>query len=649
MRERRWVPYLLGFFTGIIPLFSLWIVGEWIYQTKPELWTAVPIGLRYSSEPALVLPEEVTPQLLGSVLAAEDADFFYHSGIDLYGLARAILRNLSTMELKEGGSTLTQQLARNVYLTLEKTISRKLLEIALALRLEAIYDKYELLAAYLSTVYTGEPGNGLKRASIYYFGKNLQDISWEEAVGLIGLLRSPGLYSPFEFPERFKRRAETVAHLLVEKGLYWEEIQPYLPERTVERVAFAQQIEPWLRNFLLDESASILGMSRTDILNGGYAVKPTLDPRLQEVVNESVKTVEQYNPAVIVVERFTGKVLAVSGSEYNVLFSRRQLGSLIKPLYYLEGFLQGEITPQTLMADIPLSLGGWEPQNFDRRFRGSVTVENALRLSLNVPSVRVYLKVGPFRSLNFIREVVGLWGVYPKDLTVSLGTVESTPWKVLEAFTFIPNGGVKTLLTTVEAITDRFGNVIYTHNPVVERVQAEGVKTMGESLDILRGILRKVVKSGTGVKAFKKGLDIGGKTGTARRDAWFFSWAGKTMGLVSIHWDDAINITGGGYAAPVWKGVVDALPERFKRPPEDRIAWIPFGTVCMHSETIREAFNFSLGRFGDVLSYSEMLEILLEASESQRIRILSEINQRDPQMASDLWNEIQKILDEKGP
>jgi len=609
----------------------------------------VPIGVRYSSEAALVLPEEVTPQLLGSVLAAEDADFFYHFGVDLYGLTRAILKNLKAMEFKEGGSTLTQQLARNVYLTQEKTLTRKLLEIAIALRLETLYDKFELLAAYLSTVYTGEAGIGMKRASHYYFGKDLQEISWDEAVGLIGLLRSPGLYSPFTSPQRFELRARTVARLLLEKGLHWQKIEPVLPKANVRQDFLEPEVPPWVQNLSIDEAAKRLGLSRTEFLNGGYAVKLSINSQLQRVANTVIDAVKKYHPAIIVVESATGRVLAVVGTEYNVLSSRRQMGSLIKPLYYLEGFLQHEITPSMMLADIPLTLGDWAPQNFDRRFRGTVTVEDALRLSLNVPSVRVYLRVGPFRSLDFIREKVGLEGSYPNDLTISLGTVESTPWQVLEAYTLIPNGGVKTELCLVNQINDRFGNTLYEHHPLVKRIEAEGILPLGEAMDILRRILRSVVTSGTGVRALVKGIDMGGKTGTARRDAWFFSWTGRVMGLVSIHWDEPLNLTGGRNAAPVWRNIVEDLPYVFRRPPEEKPHPTLIGLLNVNVRALQDTFALSLGWPTDMESFSRLLKILLETSENERIKLLSEINEYDPQMASELWKEIQRLQDKKVP
>jgi len=649
MKKWKWFPYLLGFILGALPLLSLWSLGEWVYRTRSELWTAVPIGVRYSSEAALVLPEEVTPQLLGSVLAAEDSDFFYHFGVDLYGLARAILKNLKAMEFKEGGSTLTQQLARNVYLTQEKTLTRKLLEIAIALRLETLYDKFELLAAYLSTVYTGEAGIGMKRASHYYFGKDLQEISWDEAIGLTGLLRSPGLYSPFTYPQRFELRARTVAHLLLEKGLHWQKIEPTLPQANIQRDFLEPEVPPWVKNLSIDEAAKRLGLSKTEFLDGGYAVKLSLDSQLQQVANTALSAVREYHPAIIVVESTTGRVLAVSGTEYNVLLSRRQMGSLIKPLYYLEGFLQHEITPSMMLADIPFTLGDWAPQNFDRRFRGTVTVEEALRLSLNVPSVRVYLRVGPFRSLDFIRETVGLKGNYPNDLTISLGTVESTPWQVLEAYTLIPNGGVQTKLCLVDQINDRFGNTLYKHSPLVKRIEAEGILPLGEAIDILRQILKSVVTSGTGVSALVKGIDMGGKTGTARRDAWFFSWAGRVMGLVSIHWDEPLNLTGGGNAAPVWREIVEGLPCVFRRPSEEKLRPALIGSLNASVHTLQDTYVLSLGWPTDVESFSKLLEVLLESSENERIKLLSEINEYDPQMASELWREIQRLEDGKAP
>jgi len=649
MKKWKWFPYLLGFILGALPLLSLWSLGEWVYRTRSELWTAVPIGVRYSSKAALVLPEEVTPQLLGSVLAAEDSDFFYHFGVDLYGLARAILKNLKAMEFKEGGSTLTQQLARNVYLTQEKTLTRKLLEIAIALRLETLYDKFELLAAYLSTVYTGEAGIGMKRASHYYFGKDLQEISWDEAIGLTGLLRSPGLYSPFTYPQRFELRARTVAHLLLEKGLHWQKIEPTLPQANIQRDFLEPEVPPWVKNLSIDEAAKRLGLSKTEFLDGGYAVKLSLDSQLQQVANTALSAVREYHPAIIVVESTTGRVLAVSGTEYNVLLSRRQMGSLIKPLYYLEGFLQHEITPSMMLADIPFTLGDWAPQNFDKRFRGTVTVEKALRLSLNVPSVRVYLRVGPFRSLDFIRETVGLKGNYPNDLTISLGTVESTPWQVLEAYTLIPNGGVQTELCLVDQINDRFGNTLYKHSPLVKRIEAEGILPLGEAIDILRQILKSVVTSGTGVSALVKGIDMGGKTGTARRDAWFFSWAGRVMGLVSIHWDEPLNLTGGGNAAPVWREIVEGLPCVLRRPSEEKLRPALIGSLNASVHTLQDTYVLSLGWPTDVESFSKLLEVLLESSENERIKLLSEINEYDPQMASELWREIQRLEDGKAP
>jgi len=652
MRERRktLLVYIFGFMIGFLPLYLLWSIGGWLYSSKGETFASINLPVIIDDLDSLVvLPEELPPSLVGATLAAEDADFFYHPGIDVYGIARAVIRNLRFLSFKEGGSTITQQLARNVYLSQTKTLIRKLLEVGVALQLERFYDKYEILAAYLSAVYMGRTGIGMKKAARIYTGKQLKDLDWSETVGLAGIIRSPGLYEPDG--ARFLKRANVIKELLLEKGLHNEEVEP---KELKARSAKQEYIPEWLKGYIVAEAKEKLGIPRESSMGGeGYLIFSTIDPELQKAVSDMTNSTPFPHPATLMVRRYTGDVLAVGGGEYDVLHSRRQMGSAIKPFYYFLGFLEGVFTPYTLVADIPIKIGEWEPSNFEGFFRGPVTVKDALRLSLNVPSVRIFLEVGPSNFVNFMKEEVRLKGFYPQDLTMALGTVETTPWDALEAYTFLVNGGFKAKLNLVKTIRDRFGNVIYVHSPNYSTIRRNYNTAVSLASQRLRKMMREVVKQGTGYRASIPRLDVGGKTGTAQRDAWFFGWMGNIIGVVSLHWDEGESIPGGRTCAPLWRKALQNTHHRYKI----------YSVLTRKRDTRQISLKLVKNPVKSCKSYlpsltlknllpptpSSLLLVIRNMNPFERKRYLKEINLIDPELAAHIWNELKLLSGETSP
>lgn len=529
-----------------------------------------------------LIPESVQH----AVTSIEDERFYSHFGIDIFGIMRAMTRNVIAGRLVQGGSTLTQQLAKNLFLSPKRTISRKLMEIPTALSLERHLSKKQLLELYLNEVYLGQEGSisihGMPQASTTLFGKNIQDISVDEAATLAGIIKAPSYYNPRKHPERAKERRNVVLAKMRDLGHisaseYAAAVQKPLriaSQQEHRRIAqyFTSTLEAELSETLDIENASVTGL----------AVYTGLDLGMQrcaeEAVQRGVATLEAAHPklkkndkqlqaALVAIEPYSGLVRSWVGgrdfseSQFNrVNLAIRQIGSTVKPFLYLTA-LDGTLnsyktaTAVSILEDKPmefhLNKTAWTPENFDHEFRGDVTLRYALENSLNMPALYIAERIG----LSTLKKTLSAFKIAPtvqEVPSIALGALDSSLLRLTAAFGALANGGVYIQPRLFTSAIDGAGERLAASELVEERVADESAAF------VLTNILRGVLDRGTGKGARSKGFGraAAGKTGTSdnARDAWFVGYTPTLVAGVWIGFDDnaPLGITGGGAAAPIW-------------------------------------------------------------------------------------------------
>lgn len=437
---------------------------------------------------------KIPPLMIQAVLAVEDRRFYSHVGVDPFAVARAVLANLREGTIVQGGSTITQQLAKNLYYSHQRTWFRKLKESVAALVLELMYDKDTILESYLNEIYLGQAGSvaiyGVGEASQRYFGKPIQGVTVEEAALLGGMIKGPNTYSPLINLHLAKQRRDLVLRRLTEEGnLTGPDLQEALnqPMRVV-RSQDSLGDAPYFVDYLLRHSEESFGTA----LPAGSKVFTTLDPVLQRLAQELLQAglsrLESTYPllkrkdqplqgALVALNPKTGGILAMVGgrdyrtSQFNrAVQARRQPGSLFKPFVYLAAFEAKDrvagvpFTPATLVLDTPVSYQGglafWSPQNYDRQFRGEVTIRTALEQSLNVPAVRIAQAVGIPRITEIVRNL-GLTNPENHDLSIALGTSEVSLLEITSAFGVLANSGLLVSPTALRTIVAANGETLW--------------------------------------------------------------------------------------------------------------------------------------------------------------------------------------------
>jgi len=523
-----------------------------------------------------------------AVISVEDRNFFHHPGVDPRGMARALWVNLTRRATVQGGSTITQQLAKNLYANRKRDLTRKLLETAAALMLEARYSKDRILEAYLNEVYMGQRGpvavSGMGEASRFYFRKRPSELLLQESALLAGIISSPGLYNPYRHPQAALARRNRVLNSMVETGdLTRRACEAARPaDLGVTRQRTADYRAPYLVDFLEEEVRRVYPDSPPS--GAGLRIFTTVDPDLQERAEESLGAgldrLERGHPALrknprgtlqgalVALRPSDGAILAVVGgrdyrtSQFNRTYqARRQPGSLFKPFVYLAGFDRAQYDPgfvftaATPLEDTPLVLvsGGkrYSPQNYDREFRGSVTVRQALENSINVPAVRAAVRVG-LKHVIAVARRCGVESQLPKVPSLALGAAEMTPLEIATAYATIASGGIRNPTRAIRSVTDRRGRAMEPDYPPSTRVlspQAAYLVT-----DILRGVLLRGTAASAGDLGFS-GVSAG-KTGTTDdlRDSWFVGYTPDLLVLVWVGYDDnrTLALTGAQAALPIW-------------------------------------------------------------------------------------------------
>ncbi|HEX2252344.1 MAG TPA: PBP1A family penicillin-binding protein [Thermoanaerobaculia bacterium] len=540
-----------------------------------------------------VLVDEVPEHLIEAVLAAEDANFFHHGGISPTGIARAAWRNLRGGEVSQGGSTLTQQLVKNLYLTHERTFSRKAREAVLAVLLEARYSKRQILQAYFNEIYMGASNGvnllGLGAAARAYFGKDVTELDLNEAATLAGIIQSPASYDPTVHPEAARERRDWVLGRMIEVGLADERdaAVAVAAEVPVDPRPLPRRRAPYFAEMVRRELAERHGVEALE--DAGYQVLSTVDWRdqqkAQEAVEWGVEALEEgweknhagdapLQAALVSVDPDTGGILAYvggrnyGGSQFDRLGqAMRQPGSAFKPVVYAAAFETGAATPASFLEDAPLTLRlagtrPWSPQNSDRSFRGWVTARAALEDSLNVPTARLALDTGLDRVVATAR-ALGVDAPLQPVPSIALGAFELTPLELAQVYATFAAGGEKPPLHAVDAVLDVEGQPLAGRRlPPPQQVIAP------ETAYLVTSVLQGVLDRGTAASARRQGVQgpLAGKTGTtnSRRDSWFAGYSPDRTTVVWVGYDDnsRTNLSGTRAAVPIWSRFAVAV-----RPP----------------------------------------------------------------------------------
>jgi len=572
---------------------------ESLQTIRPALRTPVysadgQILYTFFEENRVLIPlSEMPEHLVNAVLAVEDRKFWEHWGVDLMGITRAVWSNLRHRRLAQGGSTITQQLARDLFLTKEKTLSRKLKELLLAIRIEQTYSKEEILELYLNQIYFGEGAYGVEAAARTFFDTHARDLSLAESALLAGLPRNPSGYSPSDHPEVALRRRDLVLDAMLEVGA----ISPSdhrkaveTPLRLAERRPYGK-VAPYFVSYVKRQLEETYGAER--LYRDGLKVYTTLDTRLQAAAEEAVESwlleleareaypvqrdstwlalnpkpegrVEYIQGALLALDPREGAIRAMVGgrsfeeSYFNcAVQAKRQPGSSFKVFVYTEAVRQG-FTPGSVLLDAPLVIPGpagddWEPPNYSRTFRGLVTLRLALEKSINIPTVKLLLGVGA-RNVIEMAHAMGIQGRLSPYPSLALGSAEVTLLELTSAYGVLANQGIRAEPISIVEVRDR-------HGLVLERSRAEKREILdAQSAYVVTHMLASTIDQGTGRGARLRGfrLPAAGKTGTTNdyRDAWFI---GFTPDIVTGVWVGFLDnrsmgddMTGAAAALPIW-------------------------------------------------------------------------------------------------
>jgi penicillin-binding protein 1A len=522
--------------------------------------------------------DELPENLIHAVIATEDRRFFDHFGIDVIGTIRALTVNAQASTVRQGGSSITQQLAKNLFLSNQRTLERKIKEAYLAVWLETHLPKREILRLYLDRVYMGGGTFGVQAASEYYFGKSVRDLTLAEGAMLAGLFKAPTKYAPHINLPAARARANDVLNNMVEAG-YLTEGQIYTAKRNpATPVDRARESSPdWYLDFAYDEvkklaDARKLGEDRV------LTVRTGLDTNLQRHVDTTIEDqLRQYGrsyhvkqSAMVIIEPM-GAIRAITGgrdygeSQFNrATEALRQPGSSFKPFVYLTALMTGKFQPSTIVVDAPICIGNWCPHNYRNSYAGRLPLVTALARSLNTVAVRLSIAIGngnPKAGRAKIIETARLMGLTtPLTDTVSLpiGAAEVTVIDMATAYTVFANGGLRAPPYAAVEIANSRGDVIYRHDrdgPAPQRIIDENTITTMDSM------LMQVVLAGTGRRAQLEGIDVAGKTGTTNgyKDAWFNGFTGNYVGTIWFGNDDDTpmkEMTGGSLPAATWHEIM---------------------------------------------------------------------------------------------
>ncbi len=528
----------------------------------------------------LVSLKELPPHLIDALISTEDKRFYYHFGIDPIRIVRALLADLSTGDFSQGASTITQQMARNMFLTLDKTIARKMREIVLAFKIEASFTKDEILEIYLNKIFWGSRNHGVETASLYYFNKHARDLNLPESALIVGMIQRPNYYDPFKHPERAKQRRDLVLRRMrknrkISEAEYLDAIAS--PVNSQRGGSYARFASDYFIEHVRSLMESKYGTER--LFEGGLKIYTTLDSDMSSaadsIFNGYLARVERsggfphristvpkgaqdidtkyIQGGLALLENKSGFVRVLIGgrsfehSKFNrITQAKRQPGSSIKPIYYTLAVERG-YHPAKVLRDAPITIGSWSPQNSGGSYHGNTRMRVALQWSYNTWAVRCAQDIG-IGAMNEAFRRFGL-NVKVQDLTAALGAYEVTPLNLIAAYTTFPNEGMRTNPVFVTKVEDMNGKIIEHAGTQKYRVTSPQVAYLMTSM------LQTVAESGTGASS-RSGYywESAGKTGTSNQnnDSWYIGFnKAYTLGIWTGFDNRSLKV-GSALAASVW-------------------------------------------------------------------------------------------------
>jgi penicillin-binding protein 1A len=510
---------------------------------------------------------EVPPYLIQAIIATEDRRFFDHLGIDLFGIMRAAFVNLRAGSVRQGGSTLTQQLAKNLFLTPERSLKRKIQELLLAFWLEARFSKKQIFSIYLNRVYLGAGAYGVEAATKRYFGKSARRVGLREAAILAGLLKAPTRYSPFRNKKLSLKRADVVLANMIVAGFLTKKDALRASKK---KLRFANQSTGagarYYADWILERAVGFVGRTDQDLI-----IKSTLSPRLQKLGEDQISAMlkkvgrnRHVRQAALVSLSPDGAVRAMVGgnryaaSQFNrVTQALRQPGSAFKLFVYLAA-LEAGMRPEDTVVDGPVSIKDWRPQNYTGRYLGQITLRDAFAKSVNTAAVKISEKIGRQKVIRAAKRL-GITSILKAHPSIALGTGEANLLEMTAAYAIFSNQGFPSWPYGIIEIQDSKNRVLYRRRPV----KADPLVSK-EIVNSMQSMLVNVVKTGTGRRA-RLDRPVAGKTGTSQgfRDAWFIGFTAELATGVWLGNDDSSpmkQVSGGKIPAQMWRNfMMDAL------------------------------------------------------------------------------------------
>ncbi len=568
-------------------------------------------GLRRGHVRLDVLP----PYLVNAVLATEDRRFYRHFGIDPLGLVRASVRNAQVGTVVEGGSTVTQQLAKNLFLRPERTFSRKLEEVIYALWLEYRFSKDEILELYLNRVYFGGGTYGIEAAARRYFGKSARGVTLPQAALLAGLLKAPSRYAPTRSPKLASTRVAEVLDNMVEAGFLTDD-EAAAARKLPLRLSAKDDVTgyPYAVDWVAELLPEFVGEHQADLI-----VETTIDPGVQRASQQALRRLldtegsaaRAGEGAVVVLDPYGAVKALVGGRSYasspfdRALKALRQPGSAFKPFVYLAA-LESGYRPDSMAYDGPTTIAGWSPRNYTGTYQGEVTLRESLAHSLNTVAARLTADVGAWRVVRAARRL-GIQSAMHENPSIALGTAEVTLLELTSAYAPFANGGHGVLPHLITRVRDGEGKVLYQRR----RSTTGQVVALGY-VGAMNDMLNATIVRGTGKRAAFPGHIAGGKTGTTQgsRDAWFVGYTAHYVAGVWIGNDDATRmkkVTGGTLPAKLWHDVMLVahqdkepmpLPGTRGRQLPDAIARLPWNQNQAQRKPSAPLFQRVIGFFG---------------------------------------------------
>ncbi len=536
------------------------------------------LDIRYSKENRIYVKyKDIPPRVIETLLATEDTSFFEHPGINFNAILRAVITDIKAGKKVEGASTITQQLVRNIYLNRKKTIQRKLTEIMISMKVENILTKEQILERYLNQIFFGNNYYGIKTAALGYFHKDLKDLNLKETAMLIALPKGPSLYNPVRHYELNLKRADLILKRMYILG--WISQEEY-KKAIMRRPKVYNKITTSKAPYAVDEAIRRLNVNYPDLLIRGYKITLTIDLPIQKAAIKTLKwnykrllklnpklNPNQLNGALININPKNGEVLAIVGgvnyqkSKFNrVTQSKRSMGSSIKPFVYQIALNQG-YNPGTLIPDINRKFKlskikdsnktkYWTPKNFENDALGLITLRYALTHSRNLATINLGMQIG----LNTVIKNLYNFGFdkMPRNLSIVIGSIGESPWKVSELYTIFSNYGKEAKVHLIKKISIPKENFQINISPKLKNIEPP------YQAYLITNILQDVVKKGTGRKAYVKGIQIAGKTGTTNKDkdAWFCGFTPESETIIWFGNDNSKSLgkwmTGGRVSAPAF-------------------------------------------------------------------------------------------------